>query len=937
MAGSLAPQASPATEEFGSLRVVGTMPAGFTFPGYAPLPPGLLVDPRLHRGFLIAGTNTGRHLFAYDLRALELIGQVPVPPEFDNSSQPAAAIDPDGHRIFFLNNLALNVTNSCEAQRVWVLDTRSFSFTARPLPCLSGPLREGFVADGMSFDERSGRLYVVGSTFAAASAYNILGGNGSRRDTVVRQIDPDSWQPEWDADISEACEWHDSPGSTPVTVVRAGNHVVTYCYHGGSLGGASRGVTVALPLVGGRPARAADGKVATKVAPTFNDPNVLTEVDPETARVVVVAGNRPFGPAVWVSDPLRGGFVGVLPTGLDPNQSSVFDYVFDETAGRLYLHSARGFVVVDVRNTPLPGGISFDVAAYPQDERRGTVVMGIDPGLRRLFLPNEEHDGWLVVEDRVPPPPPVAPVDPDAGTADIPEQPGITDRSYSSGASAVGAHVLVAGGVPAIVHQATLREDCFHRNFKPESPCAADVVASPGNREYFLAQTSAGLGSTVGARAFASAGRASPRDSATDADVRSLGRCYADRVEYLYGSPPPLLEQFCPQSTPEALRSGSPLGGLTFENLREGTAPRSDPARDFPVPSSFCADGGDKPTSSDPRGTPAGAGTSDATCNAASLSSSSKAATTAVNLLGLGSGAPGIVVGRTWSEVGSRFVAGTGLVTTARAGVDGFRVLSDPPMTIGSMATEATTYAYGRTGTSKTFVSRSFAGVRSPEYTCDRDCDPERVVSALNNAFGTIVSARSHPAYEFASPRGYTAVVAKDPLQAVSDAAINDNDSVTFNALDIVVVNDYDRGTGADGQQNVGRSRITIGLAGVQAESHYGVFLLPTGTAQEAGGGPGEASGLSGAAPGMGSFSIADAVLPDAVGPYAIAPIAASAGGRHGAGRIARFPRTIEEAVRLIVNHPAQAALLALLLALLAAPLWLNVRRRAAAVFLEGT
>jgi hypothetical protein len=40
------------------------------------------------------------------------------------------------------------------------------------------------------------------------------------------------------------------------------------------------------------------------------------------------------------------------------------------------------------------------------------------------------------------------------------------------------------------------------------------------------------------------------------------------------------------------------------------------------------------------------------------------------------------------------------------------------------------------------------------------------------------------------------------------------------------------------------------------------------------------------------------------------------------------LPRTIAEAIRLIVNHPRQAGLLAVFLAILASPVYLAVRRR---------
>lgn len=900
------------------LRDIGVLDAGLDFGRPSPQPPGLIIDPVLHKGFLFQD-GIKPEILVYDLRELRLIQRVPTPSNFRNSTRPYAVVDSQNHRVFMTDNLHTNQGLNCDDQSLWILDTATVTMTRRPIPCLTDPVKTGFAINGISFDETSQKLYVVGLPAILAEDVYFSSTTPPRQPTIIRQFDPNTLTSDWDADISDSCEWHQDPYSNSATVVRSGDHIVLYCFDGGvnnPTGTGGRGAAVVVPLENGRPVRKSDA-VVTSRSGTFTDQGVLRVVDPVSGRLILVASQRPFGPAAWVYDPKRKLFNGVVPTGVDPNKERSFDYGFDKSTGRLYIHSSRGIVVVDARHTPLPGGVTHPIAAHPISGVRGAVQISIDGPLRRLFIPSEDHKGWRVIEDRSPPPPDVEPPDPDAGTADIPEQAGVTDRSFSASANAFGVHVLAAGGIPTIIHQLDAREDCVHRFADPSAPCLADVAFSPGNREYYLAQTSLQQAMGSGASAFGTTGRTAPRDYATDADVRSLGNCYGDRAAQVHESGQGL-QDACPETTPWGqFTNSTPLESVTFERLRGGTAPRAS-GEDFLISGSYCSDFGLGATE-DADAAPLGIGESAVGCDLAKAASSSRAESRSSTLGQVAQGQPLIKVGRSFSRVTSRLDPKLGIVTDAEAVVE--NVVIGDVVSISGIRTVATTRAFGRSGTTLASGQRTFTGVRTPTYSCDSttQCDPSQVIAGINAAFGTVVAPRTPEPYVLASPRGYTALVAKDPDLAASDSAMNDDDTVTFNGLDLVIINDYNRDAGADGQQNAARSRTTISLAGVQAESHYGVFPAPRQLSDD---GPNLSSVLLGPS-GMelaGPYGLPSVVQPPSVD--------IDRGNRLSPAPTTTFPRTIQEAIRIIVNNPGQAALLALFLAILASPMYLAVRRR---------
>lgn len=892
------------------LVVVGEMPFGR--PWSAVPPPGLIVDDVLHQGFVLDMADGT--VAQYDLEAMRLQRRVPIPDHIrfrGNDGRQFAAVDSARHRIFWTLSTQLSV-GTCNVSPIAVLDTVKMTWQVRELPCTPPPVEDAFVINGLSYDEATDRLHLVGMY----QSTNLVYGTGMqlpKQPTLYAQVNPDSFEIDWLVDASAVCDWHNN-GQHAATVGAGGDRLVGFCHQGGRSFGA-RGAALSVPVSDGHP-EVVNGQARTEVNPTYSDPGVLRLIDPVTGRLLLISGALPFGPAVWVYDTKNAWFTGVTPTGVDPNAAERFDYGFDVRSGRLYVHSSRGVVVVDTRHTPLPGGVTYEVDQDVRAEGATADVMAVDGGLRRIFRVDPKGKRWIVIEDRTPVTPPDVERDPDLGTADVPEEAGKTDRTYTAGGNAYGAHFLNVGGIPAAIHSYDLREDCFHRFFMNNAPCLVPLIVSPGNREYFLGHTSASVGESSGAGAFASAGRSAPRDYATDADARSLGKCYADRVETMFSAARKPMDDGCTAAAPLAeLLAVGPLQGFTFENLRRGTAPRARPEDDFPVPSSACGDEGAHADDPDPEDRPQPVARSDVRCIAKDGKAYGDAWLRTVSFEA--SGFPTIGVAGASSRVETRLDPERGVVTRAEATAEG--VVIGDIVKIGRVHTVAETSAKGRTGTTRAQFLREVSDVVMPGFSCATTCDPAQVADGITKAFGGLVQARVRDPLKLATPRGHTGLVAKDPGLVASDAAINDDDSVAASGLDLIVIHDYSKGSGADGQNNSGRSRFILSLAGVQAESHYGVFPVPVSGAGTGGVFIDEVDA------GRAAIAGEDRFLPGIVTPP-------STPARHRPGGVTvapgtRFP-TLDKAIRLVVNNPAQAALVAMLLGLLAAPIYVAIRRR---------
>jgi hypothetical protein len=848
------------------VRVAGFMPFGFD----ERVPHKMAVDSVLHRGYYVTRVPTSR-LWVYDLERLRSVATVTT----DIPGGPFA-VDEVHHRVFYAPS---QPPANCRDSFIWILDQRKLSFAQNAVPC--DTTGTGFFVRGLSYYAPADKLLVVGEGSVGAVATQVSGSSNAREPMVIRQMSAvaDTFDVDWEINLSTACDAQTNIPTDPEPVVaRTARGVVSYCYVNG------QGRAVWIPVRDGKPV-----SDAVVVSPTVGR-STAPVIDGASGRLLILADTPPFGPAVYVFEPELERFAAVIPSGVPPKQDNTFyDYWrgLDPVNGRLYLLNQAGLVSAQVRADPIPPAVSHPVLTKGVNQIFSGPV-SIDGRLHRLFFAYPKRGGFVVVEDHQPAVRSPA-ADPDAGTADVAERAGVTGRTFSAAAHAAGVRVVNTGGLPRAVDNADVActaeseqvndRDAFGR-------CPADRALTPGHRETSFGESSLQSGSDTGTVASAAAHATPSSDEATDTDLRRAGRCYADATADAGAA----ASVPCPNGRGQAL-----------EPLTSGA--RGADGKGYPVRRAECLDFTGTP-SKDAAAAPPSLSAS-ASCDdaghAASASSSAPAVDTTL-------GPIAVTVAKASSSVSTKLTDG-GVETVASAtarGVDISGVVS-----IGTITSTARTITHGRTGTARTEHTLDVANARGPGMACV-SCDPAAVASAINRALGAQFRARVPQAYELATPRGYAAVVSKEPGLRASDRAINDDDAVTVDGLDVIFYNDSTP-TNRDG--SAGRSRVILSLAGVHAESRYGIFRLP--------------SPVLGGSGGILAPVVAGDTLsaPVALRSLVAPPVVDVA--RPAAARELTVERAIRGGWRFVAQNPREFGMLALLWTILAAPVYLALRRRA--------
>ncbi len=463
------------------LHVIGTIPFGAAFDQA----PDLIVDSTLHRGYTQAFIGDGLKLVTYDLEHLKVLG-VSTPPE--TLILTAAVVDEPRHRIMFPRKGPF--ANTCGGtgamSTIVMFDELSRKWSEKHVDCLGDA---EYIVRALSLDPGSGKLYA----FGAPSYEQLYEGQAPDNKSIhLRELDPNTMKTDWDLDASSACDNGDNRPFPPL-VARTGNLLISYCYNSPPAG--LQGLAMRIPLAGGKPQTDAGGNPVIITSPTLPQ-RVAPFVDPVSGRMIIFTSGSPNGQAAWVYDPPNERFFGVIPSGVpNPSGASLF-LGFDSRSGRVYILNARGIVIADARHDPLPAGVSYPVLDNVRDNNSGLHI-GVDGVLHRLFIP-VLRKGFVVVADDLPQPADPPAPDPDRGTADIVEVVGKTDVTFSSGGNAYGVHLLNTGGIPKGID--TFDPFCNDvegglNDKDANGRCPADQILTPGNREYFIAQSLFELGS----------------------------------------------------------------------------------------------------------------------------------------------------------------------------------------------------------------------------------------------------------------------------------------------------------------------------------------------------------------------------------------------------------------------------------------------------------
>lgn len=907
------------------LHIIGTMPTGTSIDNSDSGPaPKMLVDPELSLGVALAESR----LFIYDLQTMRIDASYEEPEMgfFFGLTSTKATIDPTRHRVFFSPETGADLSGSpcptgpspAYAIKVFSLIDRTWSTMA--VPCVdsegskgkgSGPSQ--FKIETLSFDPPSGKLYAVGTSQLEFASRPPVLQHGYGQIILIRQMSPDTQELDWEMDLRPAgCDrvWSEHGAY----VGRFESSVVSYCYGPRDSIAGSRGLAVRIPLdAQGMPAKDQGGKEIVRATPTL--PNDLAPLlDPGSGRLLLLTagavGGAANGNAVWVYDVFNERFFGVIATGVPggDNDLSTTYVGLNPVTGRAYLLNSGGILVADARHSPLPAGVNYPVLQNINGQGQGNYI-AVAPKLKRIFVPIRNR-GFVVLQDDVPEPPPPPVEDIDRGTADVPEVAGKTGSVYSGAGAAFGAHILNTGGItrgidntdPVCILDAPNAVDEARRGAFGNDRCLSEQVLTSGNRELFLAATQIEFGSETGVAAEAAGAAFPPADTATDADYKRLAAA---------GTPAEPVFKACDKQV-RALSEGRDVTQTVSEfcqasplsPFQYGT--RGEDGRGYPVPGANCEVFGEEHRSDMRRpsglaipGTTA-LGSSRTDCDGGAKKGTATAATSPLSFPDPLD--PLFSIGRTSSSTSTRLDPVEGVVTTIEARATGIQI---GPISIAEIVTSVTTKAKGRTGSTSTLFHRSINGVYGPGISCRVECDASAVARAITNTFGQRVRASVPEYLEVKSPKGYQSYVIKDPALRDSERAANDDDTYTVNGLTVVFLNDGLKG----------RNRLVLQLAGVQAESRYGVFVLPE---EVAGGSDGDL---------FEDFGDSLEALSDFDGieePTTIEKIVKVV------KRIVTAPAVlVRDALQLVVNNPREFGTLFVMWSLLASPAFLAIRRAA--------
>jgi hypothetical protein len=482
-------------------------------------------------------------------------------------------------------------------------------------------------------------------------------------------------------------------------------------------------------------------------------------------------------PGAWVFDGRMSAWVGFVPAlGADNSPIGI-----DQSTGHFFMKRGEdpqrttvpAIIVSDARQTPVPQGKPFDVTV-PTDGRTWVV----DPVRHIVFaygvtnLKGSNVSVTLVLQDRTPVNGSPSREDYDALTSDLPEGPS-TLTTYSGTVAGYGANIVYVGGLGGAT--APLYQNGFTSdgNIVPRNS-----LVSPGDRGATIASVPFLDLRNVGSSA--SAQQIAP-DTSTDNDRRTTQT----------------------QLVGEADQVGLGDAGAQVAGLL-----------DWRWPSSACLDPGGTPT--DPSSQAPG-GQASAHCNLDKLQASASAAEGVVQTEGL--------------TIASSLLSSSavkdrdGLVTTNVALVRG--IVVDVPgqgtLRIGSVRLEVRTTAHGHPGTAEAPWSREIKDAAitdaqgKEQFSCVV-CDPEAFAKQVNDLFDLKLRVRVPTPQVTQTARGAFAGFEENDADHVNNVvAMNEsNSSRIMPALVLEIYNDLQD-----------RSRILVQLAGIQANSIYGISPLP--------------------------------------------------------------------------------------------------------------
>lgn len=570
------------------------------------------------------------------------------------------------------------------------------------------------------------------------------------------------------------------------------------------------------------------------------------------ARRIHFRVQAPQGPAVLTFDADQGIYVGlqaIAPSGAFVGSA----WALDDRTGRLYTQVppelGYGLTRLDGRATPVSPALKFEAFPAPPDNgaEPRPKMLARDSVNGRVFVPSPgaglDRQQFFVLAD-APPQPALAPENPDANTADMPEVPGLTGVSYSGGVSGYGMRQLLVGGISGFVPNRITGSqslgEIYHR-----PPCQR------ADREFILAQVKDLRMSNSLVAGQATAGSV---DEVTSQDIQSPSRC-TEPGTIPNTDPKAYLNTFkgvVPDWALDVVRGAVDSANRTVQGPVDTARQNLDQTagRAWPMQTIACTPAVPASTTRPSTGTPGDAALAgfeaavDCTNTralAASASASpsppppdqsSQGPATLPSALasasrGLGS-ASSVRVASSSSTTSTRLDPQRGTVSRSESLVRGVEVtVPGGSIQIGGIFAMAETAAKGRPGTAHTTYRRMAWGVHAigPDGAvhcelCATEDQLQQLADGLNRVLGASGKAmipRVDASLAKGTAGGYQAAIQRDGREVINNTVVNGDSFTEVPALEFLLYND---------SLNWGRQRQIFQFAGVKANSQYGIYCL---------------------------------------------------------------------------------------------------------------
>lgn len=672
-----------------------------------------------------------------------------------------------------------------------------------PSPQPHEPIYPGLDAQGITYDARDDRVYIVGET-VAHFAMEQWSGYRPQAVTAVVALDAGTGKPIWRL-IVPSCQQPLNTYSIGALIARSHKSNALYipCTRSDTAQRVSGLSKIEMGPNGGVAGQAEAAQFPQRYFPIAGQYQSLRPLDGIQAEAVFDAGSdRVFlqslstlSPGSWVFDGRYEGWVGFIAS-----PSPLPRIAINPLTGHFFASGLGGpMLIADGRGTPAPQGTIVDLhtAGYIQtDPTSNRFYLKLE--LLRAGKSKKLDYGWFVFEDNTLSEAELKPTDFDRLTHDIPESES-TERTFAGGIAGYGSRLLFTGGWPGILRAFTFGSTGrFVRDLGTSSELGGfgvnDTGLHPRDRSLMMARVIS----------------LDTREAGSSATAQAVSPDSLSNDEWNQRSS--TMRSSCDKTTSRMGQSSQPCSGAVNEQL-DKTAKQIP---EWPWDSATCLDSGG--SSEAPKPAEGDGGYAEVLCSFDKQRTEASSSYGPFDMESTDQDDQGLKIASSFFEAKAWRDASLGTVSRAFARATGIRLKTEAgSVSIAEVSHEVMTTARGRPGTTKVESTRRLSGIvlrpASGNATYVDGCVNDDCVSVLrdmNRILGEALTVAMPSPDVTKSKKGAYAGYRKADGQYFSDLTTQNDDTRSVPALMVVFYDDAEE-----------KSRVVVQMAAIEATSVY--------------------------------------------------------------------------------------------------------------------